>query len=61
MKTLFVKCPECKFLNDLGTKAANTYQSSDMFQLDRYCTQCGILFTETDTGEEDYSIVEVEG
>lgn len=56
MKSLFVKCPECGFYNDLGFKAIETYCSSFAFMLNRTCSKCGLLFTEADTWESDYEI-----
>lgn len=58
MKTLIVKCPNCQAENNLGEKAAELYNSSMAFMLNRTCSKCGYVFDETDTHEADYSIKE---
>lgn len=58
METLLVKCPHCKYENDLGEKGAKIYKSSFAFTLNRKCVKCELYFDETDTHETDYRIID---
>ena len=59
MPSLFVTCPYCGTENNLGEKVLEIYNSSFAFSLDRKCVnlKCGLYFDETDTHEDDYTVI----